>query len=137
MGSEMCIRDRLSIVLNKGYSRYITGTLVSFNEERVSKSLPLEGLERNSLYQQECGLNKKYPIVHGFVINISESYPDRKGKDDRMAEYYDIVNQIKQNKYLDVRAIVVPMVNTSIEGSAQDARMYFTDEQVRELFSNK
>lgn len=135
-GPDLSLKPKLSIVLEKGYSRYITGNIY-YNNKQTAQILNKQVRLSNSLYQKECGINRRYPVLHEFDLDIVKDYPDRKGKEIRMKEYYDIVNQIKQNKYLDVRAIVVPMVNTSIEGSAQDARMYFTDEQVRELFRNK
>lgn len=127
---------QLSVVLEEGYSRYITGYIDSYDlyEKTIYGSLKFDIFDDKPVYEQDCGANKKYPYIYWFTLDLQEKFMEGKSKNARMKEYYDIVNQIKQNKYLDVRAIIVPMVSTSIQGSAQDARMYFTDEQVRELF---
>ena len=139
LSSDGSQKPQLSLVINNGYSRYITGNINSYDEDMVNTYSPLtpQDLSQFPVYEQECGVNKKYPYIYWFTLELKKDYPEGKGKKVRMKEYYDIVNQIQQKKYLYVRAIVVPMVSTSIEGSAQDARMYFTDEQVKELFSNE
>ena len=85
-GSGKTQQPRLSIVLNKGYSRYITGNILDYNKKNVQSSLGTKELVTNSAFQQECGANKKYPIIHEFSFDLEEGYPDRKGKDERMAE---------------------------------------------------
>lgn len=130
---------QLSIVLKEGYSHYVTGYIDKYDqyEKTIYGSLKFDIFDDKPVYEQECGYGKKYPYIYWFTLELKIDYPEGKGKEVRMKEYYEIVNQIKQNKYIDVRAIVVPMASTSITGSAQDARMYFTDEQIRELFSDK
>lgn len=130
---------QLSVVLKEGYSRYITGYIDRYDQYKktIYGSLKFDIFDNKILYQQECGLNKKYPYIYWFTLELRKDYPEGKSKEARMKEYNQIVNQIKQNQYIDVRAIVVPMASMSIMGSVQDARMYFTDEQVRELFSDK
>lgn len=139
LSSDGSQKPQLSVVINRGYSRYITGNVNSYDKNMVNSYSPLtsKDLRQFPVYEQECGANKKYPHIYWFTLDLQEKFMEGKSKNARMAEYYDIVNQIKKNKYIDVRAIVVPMVSTSITGSTQDARMYFTDEQVRELFSDK
>lgn len=135
-GPDLSLEPKLSVVLEEGYSRYITGNIY-YNNKQTAQILNKQVRSSSSSYQEECGINRRYPVLHEFDLDIVKGCPDRKGKEIRMREYNEIVNQIKQNKYLDVRAIVVPMFSETITGSAQDARMYFTDEQVAELFSDK
>lgn len=132
------LKPRLSIVLNDGYTRYITGSIHAYDKEKkdVYNSLKLEILNHHPVYQ-ECQTSSKYPHIYWFTMDLEENYPDSNIKKERMSEYYSVINQIKEKKYLDVRAILVPMASTNIEGSAQDARMYFTNEQVTELFRKK
>ena len=136
LSSDGSQKPQLSIVIKNGYSRYITGNINAYDKNAVNTYSPLtiQDINRFSVYERECGANKKYPYIYWFTIDLQESFMEGKSKKAHMAEYYDIINQIKQNKYLDVRAIVVPMVSTSVIGSAQDARMYFTDEQIPQLF---
>lgn len=127
---------QLSIILEKKYSRYITGYIDIYypSEKTIYGILKFNVFKNYPIYEKECGPNNKYPNIYWFTFNLEKDYPEGRGKQDRMDEYYDIVNQIKQKKYLDVRAIVVPMFSETITGSAQDARMHFTDEQIKTLF---
>ena len=129
----------LSIVQHNTYSKYITGTISEYNEKQgtILGSLRIDKTDGYSTYQRECGKGQRYPYIYWFTINLIKDYPNDKSKKDRMKEYNYIVDQINKEKYIDVHVVNRPMVGTSVEGSAQSSHIYFTDEQIVKLFSDK
>lgn len=128
---------QLTVVLPKGYSTFIRGYISEYSAAEPNPYFQVtpQLLQQNPNYQQQCGVDKKYPYTYIFALNIEQDYPDSKWKKVRMREYDQIIEQIRRDKFIDIGAVVVPMVSIKIEVSSKPVRLHFTDEQIEKLFS--
>ena len=117
------------------YYENISGGIILY-DTNSQKNISGKILLDYPVYQKQCGIGKMYPYIYTFrfSLQIQSHYEDK-----NLEEQKKIITQLRKNKYLDIVSVKPPYMSVTkpILVSEHPVRLYFTNEQIRELFSDK
>ncbi len=117
------------------YYENITGGII-LSDSNSPKNTFGKSLFDYRIYQEQCGIGKIYPYIYTFNFSLqTQSHYENKN----IEEQNKIINQLLKNKYVDIISVKPPYMSVAkpILVSEHPVRLYFTDQQLKDLFSNE